>query len=103
MGKGICALILVGAFMLGACAGQNAQQDDGFDMSICNNIPVGIEAAEAMNPDSDAVQDKLRRSRKMYGYHGLGRAAGRALHGAVSGAGRSDLLPGGGRGLQAVS
>ena len=45
MGKGICALILVGAFMLGACA--------GFDMSICNNIPVGIEAAEAMNPDSN--------------------------------------------------
>ncbi len=53
MGKGICALILAGAFIFGACAGQSAQQDDGFDMSICNNIPVGIEAAEAMNPDSD--------------------------------------------------
>ena len=54
MGKGICALILAGAFILGACAGQSAQQqDDGFDMSICNNIPVGVEGALAMDPDSD--------------------------------------------------
>jgi len=58
MGKGICALIIAGAMVLGACAAQNAQQqDDGFDASICNNIPVGIEAYEAMNPDS--TQDKI--------------------------------------------
>jgi len=56
-GKGICAVILAGAFIFGACAAQNAQQDDGFDASICNNIPVGIEAYEAMNPDS--TQDKI--------------------------------------------
>lgn len=44
---GICLFVL----SIG-CAGQQAQQDDGFDASICNNIPVGIEGAIAMDPDS---------------------------------------------------
>ncbi|HSC36045.1 MAG TPA: hypothetical protein VLG45_12275 [Thermodesulfobacteriota bacterium] len=57
--KDICKALVIGAFALGACAAQNetAQQDDGFDMSICNNIPVGIEAYEAMDPASK--QDKI--------------------------------------------
>jgi len=52
MKKFLCMVLVAGAFVLGACAGQNqqAQQDDGFDMSICNNIPVGVEAYEAMDP-----------------------------------------------------
>lgn len=64
--KGICKLVVIGAFALGACAAPTAptgpatpaaQQGGGFDPSICNNIPVGIEAFEAMNPDS--TQDKI--------------------------------------------
>lgn len=57
--KNICMALVIGAFALGACAGQNqqAQQDEGFDMSICNNIPVGVEAYEAMDPESK--QDKI--------------------------------------------
>jgi len=52
MKKFLCMVLVAGAFVLGACAGQNqqAQQDDGFDMSICNNIPVSVEAYEAMDP-----------------------------------------------------
>lgn len=35
-----------------ACAGQQGAEDGGFDASICNNIPVGVEGALAMDPDS---------------------------------------------------
>ena len=38
------------------CAGQQAAQDDGFDPSVCNNIPVGIEADIAADPDSKAFK-----------------------------------------------
>lgn len=57
--KSLCKALVIGALALGACAGQNesAQQDDHFDMSICNNIPVSVEAYEAMDPKSK--QDKI--------------------------------------------
>lgn len=48
---GICLFVL----SIG-CAGQQAAQDDGFDASICNNIPVGIESAVAMDPDNKAFK-----------------------------------------------
>ena len=50
--KYIYMALVTGAIALGACAGQNqqAQKDDGFDMSICNKIPVSVEAYEAMDP-----------------------------------------------------
>lgn len=38
-------------FVLGACAGQSANQD-GFDASICNNIPVGVEKLAAVDPEN---------------------------------------------------
>jgi hypothetical protein len=57
--KSLFTALVIGVLALGACAGQKqrAQQDDHFDMSICNNIPVGVEAYEAMNPKSK--QDKI--------------------------------------------
>ncbi|MEW6144619.1 MAG: hypothetical protein AB1598_06320 [Thermodesulfobacteriota bacterium] len=59
MKKDLCKALVIGAFALGACAAQNgtAQKEDDFDMSICNNIPVGVEAYEAMDPESK--QDKI--------------------------------------------
>lgn len=44
---GICLFVI----SIG-CAGQQAPEDGGFDASICNNIPVGVEGALAMDPDS---------------------------------------------------
>lgn len=38
------------------CAGQQAADDGGFDASVCNNIPVGIEAAVAADPESKAFK-----------------------------------------------
>jgi len=38
-------------FVLGACAGQSATQDN-FDASVCNKIPVGVEKLAAIDPDN---------------------------------------------------
>ena len=38
------------------CAGQQAPEDGGFDASVCNNIPVGIETAVAADPESKAFK-----------------------------------------------
>ena len=43
--------ILIFVISIG-CAGQQAADDGGFDASICNNIPVGVEGALAMDPES---------------------------------------------------
>lgn len=50
----IYAALIIGALALGACAGQQAAEDDGFDASICNNIPVGVEALAAADPEDKA-------------------------------------------------
>jgi len=49
--------MLIATFMMFiGCAGgsYSSKEGDGFDMSICNNIPIGIEAYEAMDPESKA-------------------------------------------------
>lgn len=44
------------AFLLSiGCAGQQAG-DDGFDASVCNNIPVGVEALAAADPEDKAFK-----------------------------------------------
>jgi hypothetical protein len=49
------ALIAV-AFLILGCAGggYSSKEGDGFDMSICNNIPLSIEDFEAMDPETKA-------------------------------------------------
>lgn len=47
--------ILIFVISIG-CAGQQAAQDDGFDASICNDVPVGIEAVVASDPETDAFK-----------------------------------------------
>ena len=42
-------------FLLLACAGQSAKQDD-FNASICNNIPVGIEKLAAIDPETKSLK-----------------------------------------------
>lgn len=37
-------------FVLSACAGQSSNQDN-FDASVCNNIPVGVEKLAAVDPE----------------------------------------------------
>jgi len=44
-------LLAVLFFLLIGCAGQSAQQDD-FDASICNRIPVGVEKLAAVDPEN---------------------------------------------------
>ena len=38
-------------FVLGACAGQSANQDN-FDASVCSKIPVGVEKLAAVDPEN---------------------------------------------------
>lgn len=46
-------LIAIAFSTLGcAGAGYSSREGDGFDMSICNNIPLSIEQFEAMNPET---------------------------------------------------
>jgi hypothetical protein len=47
--------ILIFVISIG-CAGQQAAQDDGSDASICNDVPVGIEAVVASDPESKAFK-----------------------------------------------
>ncbi len=53
--KKLAVVVVTGAFLLGACAGgdysQEQEQGDGFDASICKNIPVGVEALAATDPE----------------------------------------------------
>ena len=44
-------LLAVPLFLLIACAGQSAQQD-GFDASICNQVPIGVEQLAAYDPEN---------------------------------------------------
>jgi hypothetical protein len=49
------ALIAIIFLMLGCAGGSySSKETKGFDMSICNNIPLSIEEYEAMNPESKA-------------------------------------------------
>jgi hypothetical protein len=43
-------------FLILGCAGgsYSSKKGDGFDMSICNNIPLSIEDFEAMDPEIKA-------------------------------------------------
>jgi len=49
-------MLIVTLFLFVGCAGgsYSSKEGDGFDMSICNNIPLGIEQFEAMDPESKA-------------------------------------------------
>ncbi|MDA2921579.1 hypothetical protein MYX76_19145, partial [Desulfobacterota bacterium AH_259_B03_O07] len=49
-------MLIVTLFLFVGCAGgsYSSKEGDGFDMSICNNIPIGIEEYEAMDPESKA-------------------------------------------------
>ncbi|MGI9553381.1 MAG: hypothetical protein ACR2NC_00530 [Thermodesulfobacteriota bacterium] len=44
-------LLAVPLFLLIACAVQSAQQDN-FDASVCNKIPVGVEKLAAIDPEN---------------------------------------------------
>ena len=50
-------LLVVPLFLLflSACAGQSANQDN-FDASVCNNIPVGVEKLAAIDPENKAFK-----------------------------------------------
>jgi len=52
--KDLCKALVIVAMVLGACAGQQqeAAEEDGFDPSICNNIPVGVEELAASDPEN---------------------------------------------------
>ncbi len=49
-------ILIVTLFLFVGCAGgsYSSKEGDGFDMSICNKIPIGIEKYEAMDPESKA-------------------------------------------------
>lgn len=52
----IYQVIGIMAFLLSiGCAGQQAG-DDGFDANVCNNVPVGIEALAAADPEDKAFK-----------------------------------------------
>jgi len=44
-------IIMVACFA--SCAGNYGAGEGGFDASICNNIPVGIERFEYLNPEDE--------------------------------------------------
>ena len=49
------ALIAIVFLILGCAGGSySSKEGDGFDMSICNNIPLSIEEFEAMDPETKA-------------------------------------------------
>lgn len=52
--KSIYGLLVIAALAMSiGCAGQQeAAEGDGFDASICNNIPVGVEALAAADPEN---------------------------------------------------
>lgn len=49
-------IVIVSLMLILGCAGgsYSSKEGDGFDMSICNNIPLGIEEYEAMDPEIKA-------------------------------------------------
>ena len=48
-------LIAIAFLMLGCAGGSySSKENKGFDMSICNNIPLSIEDFEAMDPETKA-------------------------------------------------
>ncbi len=49
-------LLIAVLLLFVGCAGgsYSSKEGDGFDMSICNNIPLGVEQFEAMDPESKA-------------------------------------------------
>jgi hypothetical protein len=48
--------LIAAIFLILGCAGgsYSSKENKGFDMSICNNIPLSVEEYEAMNPESKA-------------------------------------------------
>ncbi len=48
----LIAIILLALGCAGG--GYSSRESDGFDMSICNNIPLSIEEFEAMDPETKA-------------------------------------------------
>jgi hypothetical protein len=55
-GENMKITIIAVICLLVGCAGgsYSSKEGDGFDMSICNNIPLGIEEYEAMDPEIKA-------------------------------------------------
>lgn len=50
-------VLAVASFIVAVgCAGQQAAEDEGFDPSVCNNIPVGVEALAAADPEDKAFK-----------------------------------------------
>ena len=49
------ALVIMAFVISAGCTGQQFP-DDGFDASICNNIPVGVEALAAADPEDKAFK-----------------------------------------------
>jgi hypothetical protein len=48
-------LVALISLILGCAGGSYSSKEvEGFDMSICNNIPLGIEEYEAMDPELKA-------------------------------------------------
>ena len=70
--KDLCKVLVIGVMALGACAGQQqAAEEDGFDASICNNIPVGVEALAASDPENKEFSiscDDLERCTSLMGW-----------------------------------
>ena len=71
--KSLFTGLVITALALGACAGQNqmAQQSGHFNMSICNNIPVGVEDYEAINPASKQAKISCADLEECASYMGL--------------------------------
>ena len=51
-------ILILGLFLAAGCAGGNyaEENDGGFDASICNNIPVGVERLASIDPEDKAFQ-----------------------------------------------
>ena len=56
MRKYFRVLVVVGFLAAAGCAGQQASEEAGFDPSVCNNIPVGVEALAASDPEDKAFK-----------------------------------------------
>ena len=57
--------ILIFVISIGCAGQQQAAQDDGFDASICNDVPVGIEAVVASDPETSAFKISCADLQKM--------------------------------------
>jgi hypothetical protein len=71
--KSLFTGVVIAALALGACAGQiqMEQHSNQFNMSICNNIPVGVEDYEAINPASKQAKISCADLEECASYMGL--------------------------------